>query len=79
MGAEALLGPLTGIGRYTLELSRELAASGELEELRFLAHGRLLPPEAVVILDAPVQEMLNAVTQWGAGASIIYQQKTPDD
>ena len=39
----------------------------------------VLPPEAVVILDAPVQEMLNAVTQWGAGASIIYQQKTPDD
>ena len=39
----------------------------------------VLPPEAVVILDAPVQEMLNAVTQWGAGASIIYQQKTPGD
>ncbi len=33
----------------------------------------VLPPEAVVILEAPVQDLLNAVTQWGAGASIIYR------
>lgn len=36
----------------------------------------VVPSSAVTLLDAPVQEMLNAVTQWGAGASIIYK---PDE
>lgn len=29
----------------------------------------------VNLLDAPVQDLLNAVTQWGAGASLIYRDK----
>ncbi len=32
----------------------------------------VVPSSAVTLLDAPVQDMVNAVTQWGAGASIIY-------
>lgn len=35
----------------------------------------VLPMSAVHLLDAPVQDLLNAVTQWGAGASIIYREK----
>ncbi|MEP4149190.1 MAG: hypothetical protein ABJL54_18370 [Halioglobus sp.] len=29
----------------------------------------------VILLDAPVQDLLNAVTQWGAGASLMYRDK----
>ena len=35
----------------------------------------VLPLASVQLLDAPVQDLLNAVTQWGAGASIIYREK----
>ena len=35
----------------------------------------VLPMSSVELLDAPVQDLLNAVTQWGAGASIIYKEK----
>ena len=35
----------------------------------------VLPMSSVELLDAPVQDLLNAVTQWGAGASIIYEEK----
>jgi len=35
----------------------------------------VIPLEAVTILDTPVQELLNAVTQWGAGASLMYKKK----
>jgi len=33
----------------------------------------------VTILDAPVQDLLNAVTQWGAGASLIYRGHKNDE
>ena len=36
----------------------------------------VLPMAAVTVLDTPVQELLNAVTQWGAGASLIYREHT---
>ncbi len=29
----------------------------------------------VTLLDVPVQDLLNAVTQWGAGSSLIYRAK----
>ena len=37
------------------------------------------PDAPITLLDAPVQDMVNAVTQWGAGASIIYdpERKAP--
>ena len=31
--------------------------------------------EDLTVLDAPVQDLLNAVTQWGAGASLMYREK----
>jgi hypothetical protein len=34
---------------------------------------------AVVILGAPVQELRDAVTQWVAGAFIIYQRDATGD
>ena len=41
MGGESLQGPLTGIGQYTYNLARKLLAREEIDELRFLVHGRL--------------------------------------
>ncbi len=35
----------------------------------------LVPMDDVTLLDAPVQDLLNAVTQWGAGASLIYRER----
>lgn len=35
----------------------------------------VIPLDAVTLLDTPVQELLNAVTQWGAGASLMYKEK----
>lgn len=35
----------------------------------------IVPMEDLTLLDAPVQDLLNAVTQWGAGASLIYREK----
>ncbi len=37
----------------------------------------VLPLSAVTLLDAPVQELLNTVTQWGAGASLLYPDEQP--
>lgn len=41
MGGESLQGPLTGIGQYTYNLARELLTREDIDELRFLVHGRL--------------------------------------
>ena len=35
----------------------------------------VLPLSDVTLLDTPVQELLNAVTQWGGGASLMYREK----
>jgi len=35
--------------------------------------------EEVTVLDTPVQELLNAVTQWGAGASLMYKNKNKSE
>jgi uncharacterized membrane protein len=35
----------------------------------------IVPPERVTILDAPVSAVVNALTQWGAGAQEIYESK----
>lgn len=36
----------------------------------------VVPMDDVTLLDAPVQDLLNAVTQWGAGASLIYRERS---
>ena len=36
----------------------------------------VLPIAEVTLLDTPVQELLNAVTQWGAGSSLMYPGET---
>jgi glycosyltransferase involved in cell wall biosynthesis len=42
LGIEALQGRITGIGRYTRHLAAGLAASDEIADLRYFAHGRVL-------------------------------------
>jgi uncharacterized membrane protein len=47
-----------------------------------LGHTYIVPPERVTLLDAPVTAVVNALTQWGAGAQEIYQTdgaSTADD
>lgn len=39
----------------------------------------VLPMSEVTLLDTPVQEFLNAVTQWGAGASLMYRREDSGD
>ena len=41
-----------------------------------LGHTYIVPPERVKILDTSVSTVVNALTQWGAGAREIYE---PDD
>ncbi len=49
MGGESLEGPLTGIGQYTYHLAQEMLARPEIEDFKFLAHGRLLEPSSLMI------------------------------
>ncbi|TCO73754.1 glycosyltransferase family 4 protein [Chromatocurvus halotolerans] len=42
LAVDAIFPPLTGIGRYALELAQGLAASGEFDSLRYYLHGRWL-------------------------------------
>lgn len=42
LAVDAIRFPLTGIGRYTLELARALATSSEIEELRYFAGANLI-------------------------------------
>lgn len=46
LGADPLLMPLTGIGRYTHELVDGLRGHAAIDELRLFAHGRVLAPDA---------------------------------
>ena len=39
-----------------------------------IGHTYIVPPERVKVLDAPVSAVVNALTQWGAGAEEIYLQ-----
>lgn len=48
MGGESLEGPLTGIGQYTYHLAKEMLASPDIEDFKFLAHGRLREPESLM-------------------------------
>lgn len=50
IGGESLLGPLTGIGQYTYQLALQLQSAEEIEDISFLAHGRLLDFAAVMPL-----------------------------
>ncbi len=50
IGGESLLGPLTGIGQYTYQLARQLQSADEIEDISFLAHGRLLEFSAIMPL-----------------------------
>lgn len=43
VSVEPIRFPLTGIGRYTLELVKELQKSPEISDLRYVAEGRFLP------------------------------------
>jgi alpha-1,3-rhamnosyl/mannosyltransferase len=42
LGAEPLYSPLTGIGQYTKNLADGLARRGDISDLRYFAHGRVL-------------------------------------
>lgn len=62
LAVDAIFPPLTGIGRYALELANGLAASGELDALRYYLHGRWLdappgprPAQAGMAADSDVQ------------------------
>ena len=48
MGGESLEGPLTGIGQYTYHLAKEMLASPNIEDFKFLAHGRLREPDSLM-------------------------------
>ncbi|MDB2643192.1 glycosyltransferase family 4 protein [Luminiphilus sp.] len=48
MGGESLEGPLTGIGQYTYHLAKGMLASPDIEDFKFLAHGRLRDPSALM-------------------------------
>ncbi len=48
MGGESLEGPLTGIGQYTYHLAKGMLASPDIEEFKFLSHGRLREPSAIM-------------------------------
>ena len=43
-----------------------------------LGNTYIVPPERVVILHAPVSTVVNALTQWGAGAQEIYESDEAD-
>jgi glycosyltransferase involved in cell wall biosynthesis len=48
IGGESLLGPLTGIGQYTYQLAQHLQSADEIEDISFLAHGRMLDYSTVM-------------------------------
>jgi len=48
MGGESLLGRKTGIGQYSENLARNLMQFSEIEDLKFLAHGKLIPSKALI-------------------------------
>ena len=43
-----------------------------------LGNTYIVPPERVVILRAPISTVMNALTQWGAGAQEIYELDEAD-
>jgi len=49
MGGESLEGPLTGIGQYTYHLAKGMLARPDIEDFKFLAHGRLQDPSALMV------------------------------
>lgn len=55
LSIQALKYPLTGIGRYTLELAQQLAASPEIEQLDYYNGDRFVPglPERAAMETAP--------------------------
>ena len=52
MGGESLIGQKTGIGQYTENLASQLLHTSEVEDLKFLAHGKIIP--AKNLLDSAV-------------------------
>ncbi|MHC8604054.1 glycosyltransferase family 4 protein [Arenicellales bacterium IMCC58067] len=48
MGGESLEGPLTGIGQYTYHLAKGMLARPNIEDFKFLTHGRLRDPGALI-------------------------------
>lgn len=79
LAVDAIHRPLTGIGRYTLELSRGLADSPEIRSLKFLHHGRWVADPARLLTSGG---MLSAgvVRKVLAGSSLVtktYAQLVP--
>jgi O-antigen biosynthesis alpha-1,3-mannosyltransferase len=70
MGGESLEGPLTGIGQYTYHLAKEMLANPNIEDFKFLAHGRLREPE---ILMAACSNRVSEVNAPGNKPSIPNQ------
>lgn len=48
IGATTMFGPLTGVGHYTLQLTRALMQQEDIESLQLLVHGRLRPASAAL-------------------------------
>lgn len=63
LSVEPIRYPLTGIGRYTLEIARHLTDTPEIEALRYFSEGRFLenlPTPAETAASAPVSALTKA-------------------
>ena len=67
--------PMLGFLMETLADGRHVVFVPTSPAITF-GHTYIVPPERVTILDAALTTVVNALTQWGAGAQEIYQ---PDD
>lgn len=60
LAVDAIHRPLTGIGRYTWEISQGLKASAEVTELKFFSHGRWVQDPADVLAPGPISPISSA-------------------
>lgn len=68
LSIQALKYPLTGIGRYTLELARQLAASPEVEGLTYFNGERLVP-------DLPVRSVMETAPSAATNGLIAIKRQ----
>lgn len=69
--------PLTGIGRYTYELARQLQESAEITDLRFFAGRKFLPTLPLVEAQGGRQHKLKQFVQGSYLASEAYRLLMP--
>ena len=81
LATEGISAPLTGIGRYGLELAQGLSAHPQVDALRFFAYGRFVPPPDPSRLQgpgAPLRRGLLHSTLSGNGAAVrVYHRLMP--